>query len=119
MVPPAGKFNKKAIVIPNMTDNTEKIIDVKMVILKLKDNCRAVSGGIINMAETSIIPATFMAKTAATAVSRRENRINFSGLNAHGSGQFFIECDGQKIIVQDDHCRHDGQKNDDGKKDFR
>lgn len=45
MVPPAGKFNKKAIVIPNMTDNTEKIIDVKMVILKLKDNCRAVSGG--------------------------------------------------------------------------
>jgi hypothetical protein len=51
-----GKFNKKAIVIPNMTVNTEKIIDVKMVILKLKDNCRAVSGGIINMAETSIIP---------------------------------------------------------------
>jgi len=77
MVPPAGKFNKKAIVIPNMTDNTEKIIDVKMVILKLKDNCRAVSGGIINMAETSIIPATFMAKTAATAVSRKRTVLIF------------------------------------------
>ncbi len=40
-------------------------------------------------------------------------------MNAHGPGQFFIECDGQKIIVQDDHCCQDGQKNDEGKKDFR
>ncbi len=71
IVPPAGKFNKKAKMIPQMTDKVEKHAAARMVILKLTDSCRAVSGGKISIAETSIMPATFIAKTAATAVRRK------------------------------------------------
>ena len=45
IVPPAGKFNKKAKMIPQMTDKVEKHAAARIVILKLMDSCRAVSGG--------------------------------------------------------------------------
>jgi len=69
IVPPAGKFNKKEIITPLITDKTEKIKEAIIVIRKLMESCSAVSGGRISMAETSIIPATLIASTAATAVS--------------------------------------------------
>ena len=71
IVPPAGKFNKKAKNNPQTTDRMEKRTEVIIVILKLKDSCNAVSGGRISIAETSMMPATFKAKTAFTAVSKK------------------------------------------------
>jgi len=69
IVPPTGKFNQKARYIPQMSDRTENKMDKSIVFLKPTDNCNAVRGGKISMAETSIIPATFIAKTAAMAVN--------------------------------------------------
>ena len=68
MVPPAGIFNKNDKIMPQITDRTEKITEATIVVLKLTESWRAVNGGKISRAETSIIPVTFMAKTAATAV---------------------------------------------------
>jgi hypothetical protein len=56
IVPPAGKFNKKETIIPKITDRMAKIAEIIIVILKLIDSSRAVSGGRINMAVTSITP---------------------------------------------------------------
>lgn len=75
IVPPAGKFNKKARTIPQITDKIEKQAEAIMVFLKLMDSCKAVRGGKISIAETSIMPATFMAKTAATAVNRKRSTL--------------------------------------------
>jgi hypothetical protein len=71
IVPPAGKFNKKEKIIPQITDRIEKITEAIIVILKLIESWRAVSGGRINIAETSIMPAIFIVKTATTAVKRK------------------------------------------------
>ena len=77
IVPPAGKFNKKEKIIPQITDRTEKITEAIIVILKLMESWREVKGGRINMAETSIIPAIFIAKTAATAVNIKRSIFKF------------------------------------------
>src|SRR5450756_2203415 len=44
IVPPAGKFNKKEIITPLITDKTEKIKEAIIVIRKLMESCSAVSG---------------------------------------------------------------------------
>ena len=71
MVPPAGIFSINEKIMPQMTDRTEKTAETAIVALKLTVSWRAVNGGRISMAETSIIPVTFMAKTAATAVNKK------------------------------------------------
>ena len=108
IVPPAGKFNKKAKIMPQMTDKVEKNAAAMMVILKLTDSCRAVRGGRISIAETSIMPATFMAKTAATAVSRKRITLIRFVLTPMVLGQFFIESNGKKIIIENNHYGYDG-----------
>jgi hypothetical protein len=71
IVPPAGKFNRKEKIIPLITEKMEIAAEIIIVVLKLKESCSAVSGGIISNAETNIIPVTFIAKTAATAVNNK------------------------------------------------
>ena len=89
-----------------------------MVILKLKDSCKAVRGGRISIAETSMMPATFMAKTAATAVSKKRISIDSFCFNTHCPGQFFIESYCKKIIIENYYRGCDDKKNNKREKEF-
>ena len=71
IVPPAGRFNKKRKNMPLITAKMEKQT-AAIIVIQPNGKLQAVSGGRISIAETSIIPVTFIAKTATTAVKVKE-----------------------------------------------
>lgn len=68
IVAPAGQSRYSEALIPIKTASKATAMELIIALLKLLEICRAAEAGIINSAETSMIPTTLIAKTTVMPV---------------------------------------------------